>query len=267
MTSLTGYVRGSARAVKNGATAVLDRFGPAESVQRRSRQAGEYWSDSADPAWQSNSHWRDSLGTDEKWLAIGREHLALFDVFAKALSFDRPLRRVVEWGAGGGANATHFAPRAKEFVAVDISVDSVEECRRQVTRVCDTEFTGVVSEISAPERVIADIGDGSCDLFLCFYVLELVPSTEQALEIVRVAGRLLDTGGLAVIQTKYRTADRRTESRRRGYRRNLANMTTFGIDEFWIASAVNGLVPRLITLVPHNELDERYAYYALVKAV
>ena len=265
MTSPKDHVRRLARTLKHGGAGILDRIGPAEPIDRRAAEAQEYWSDPSDPNWQSNSHWRDSLGSDQQWQAIGRDHLALFDVFAAALSFDRPLNRVVEWGAGGGANAVHFAPRAKEFIAVDISAENVDECRRQVAGACDTDFTGVVSEIARPERAIPGVGL-ECDLFLCFYVLELVPSKEQALDIVRVAGELLGPGGMAVIQVKYRTADRRTGSRRRGYRRNLANMTTFGIDEFWTASAVNGLVPRLVSLVPRNDLDERYAYYALTKA-
>ncbi|KWX66077.1 hypothetical protein ASJ79_06780 [Mycobacterium sp. NAZ190054] len=35
------------------------------------------------------------------------------------------------------------------------------------------------------------------------------------------------------------------------------------MEEFWNLAAECGLTPRLITLVPENRLDSRYAYYAL----
>jgi hypothetical protein len=43
-------------------------------------------------------------------------------------------------------------------------------------------------------------------------------------------------------------------------------MTTYGIDEFWIAAGRMGFEPQAIVLVPRNRLDERYAYYALSKS-
>ena len=38
------------------------------------------------------------------------------------------------------------------------------------------------------------------------------------------------------------------------------------IDEFWTAATSCGLRPELVTLVPKNDLDERYAYFLLTKA-
>ena len=59
----------------------------------------------------------------------------------------------------------------------------------------------------------------------------------------------------------------RTRSRRRNYRSSTsASMTTYRIDEFWTAATECGLRPELITLVPKNALDERYAYFLLTKA-
>lgn len=45
----------------------------------------------------------------------------------------------------------HFAPRAKEFIGVDISADSLRECARQVDAVCDTPFRPVVVSVAEPE--------------------------------------------------------------------------------------------------------------------
>ncbi len=83
-------------------------------------------------------------------------------------------------------------------------------------------------------------------------------------------GRRLDllnlvSGGIAFVQVKYHNADGRTRGHRRNYRRNLADMTTFGIDEFWLQAEECGLTPRPVSLGPRNRLDSRYAYYALTK--
>ncbi len=66
-------------------------------------------------------------------------------------------------------------------------------------------------------------------------------------------------------ESSHHNADRRTRGHRRNYRRNLADMTTFGIDEFWLQAEECGLTPRPVSLVPRNRLDSRYAYYALTK--
>lgn len=68
---------------------------------------------------------------------------------------------------------------------------------------------------------------------MCFYVFELLPGQEYAERLLDVVRDLLSPDGMAVIQFKYATADPRSRSRRRAYRRDVASMTTFGIPEFW----------------------------------
>ncbi|MDV8000241.1 class I SAM-dependent methyltransferase [Rhodococcus sp. IEGM 1408] len=171
---------------------------------------------------------------------------------------------VIDWGCGGGANAAAIAPTAKRFIAADVSRESLDECVRQVGTVCSTPIEPLHIDIEHPERAITGLED-SCDIFLCLYVLELTTGPEEALRILRIAERLLVPGGMAFVQIKYHTAGFRPPMYKRNYRRNLANMTTFGIDEFWLRSAECGLTPQLILLVPENQLDSKYAYYALTK--
>lgn len=245
---------------------LLDRRRPAEAESVIAHDAQAYWAAGADNAWRNNSHWRDADAFQEAdWLAVGREHLALFRRLARAAEAPECLGRVIDWGCGGGANAVHFAPYADELVAVDVSPASVEECRRQVASVCDTHVEGVVVTLSDPEEALVRL-PGPCDLFLCLYVLELVPSQAYGLRLLDVAREALREGGLAFIQAKYSTDDPATQPHRRGYRRNLANMTTYRIDELWVAAAERGLEPLAVSLVPQNELDERYAYYLLRRA-
>jgi glutamine synthetase len=56
---------------------------------------------------------------------------------------------------------------------VDVAGASVAECGHQVAAVCDTPYRPVVTDVDRPERVVGDLGAGSCDVFLCFYVMEV----------------------------------------------------------------------------------------------
>jgi ubiquinone/menaquinone biosynthesis C-methylase UbiE len=241
-----------------------DRVGVVEqSLERRLSDADDFWTTADDVGWSASSHWRSGLG-DEAWLEVGRDHRALYEQFAKALDLSITDRVVIEWGCGGGANAVAFAPSAKKFIAADVSADSLAECKRQIEAACETPSESVPIDIANPEQAIAG-REETCDVFVCVYVLELTAGPEEAIRILRIAERVLVSGGLALIQVKYHTSDVETRGYKRNYRRNLSSMTTFAIDEFWSRAADCGLVPRLVTLVPENRLDSRYAYYALTK--
>jgi SAM-dependent methyltransferase len=241
----------------------VDRIGRQTSDGELFRQSSEYWTSPDSKAWESNSHWRGPF--EDRWETIGLESLHIAQRLARMVDKGLPMGRTVEWGAGGGANAIHFAPECREFVAVDIVQESLDECARQVRAVCDTPLVPVKIPVEQPEAAIASIGEESCDLFLCLYVMELLPSPEYGLRILSLARQLLRTGGVAVIQVKYSTADLLTRPRRRGYKRGVVDMTTYAIDDFWSRADEHGLRPVAVHLVPENFLDRRYAYYLLVK--
>jgi 2-polyprenyl-3-methyl-5-hydroxy-6-metoxy-1,4-benzoquinol methylase len=240
-----------------------ERSGPPQSSHAIQSDAQAYWRDEVQPGWRSNSHWRE--GVQNLWDEIGASSLTLAERLARITGERLPSSRTVEWGSGGGANAVRFAARCEEFVAVDISQASLDECERQVSRVTSTPVRKVLIDVATPETAIAEIGPGSCDLFLCLYVMELVPSQSYGLRLLDIAARLLAPAGVALVQTKYSTTTTSSRSRRRAYRRDLANMTTFPIDQFWIEADNRGLRPLCIALVPRDNLDERYAYYLLVR--
>jgi hypothetical protein len=226
-------------------------------------EASRYWSAPTGSAWEANSHWRDGLG-DEAWLEVGADHWTIYETFARALELPNP-RTVMEWGAGGGANAVAFAPHAQRFIAADISQESLNECRRQVGATCPTPIETRLIDLARPSQAAAGLTE-TCDVFLCLYVFELTASTDAVRAILDIAADVLVPGGLALVQTKYHTGEGRTRGRAGvTYDRNMASTTTFAIDEFWQLAADRGLCPRLVTLVPENRLDCRYAYYALTK--
>lgn len=139
------------------------------------------------------------------------------------------------------------------------------ECGRQVAAVCDNLYRSLVVDVAAPETTVASLGAGTCDVFLCLYVFELVPSPEYGARLLRVARDLLAPGGAALVQIRYSDGRWVTRPRRRGYRHGIAEMTTYPIHDFWQLTEQCGLTPRLVELVPSNDLDERYAYYFLTR--
>jgi 2-polyprenyl-3-methyl-5-hydroxy-6-metoxy-1,4-benzoquinol methylase len=246
--------------VRDGIDQTLTRVGLSQSSERITADAQAYWTSGEGRTWASDVHWRSGL-TDKDWQDIGTEHWSIWQTFARAVDANGSLKRIVDWGCGGGANAVAFAPHCAEYIGVDIVPANVQECENQVAMRCDTPFRGVTIDATQPEIGARDIP--KCDLFLCLYVFEALPTPEYGLRVLKIAADLLEPTGHAFIQIKYRTGWR-TASRRRSYRSStLPTMTSYRIEEFWNAAMRCGLRPQLIHLVPRNALDERYAYFLL----
>ena len=102
----------------------LERIGlkqSASAVARATRT--QYWAEAGTERWRSDSHWRgaSAFESDDDWLSVGADHVELTRRLAPHVLDRRPnALRILEWGAGGGANAVHFAPLADEFIAVEI---------------------------------------------------------------------------------------------------------------------------------------------------
>jgi SAM-dependent methyltransferase len=269
MNRVTALVRGARRHAARGRDAahrVLAAVGIRQNEARIAADSQSYWADPDSARWTSGSHWCDApvFAGRDVWSEIGARHLEMFERGARMVEFKQPWTRVLEWGCGGGANAVHFAPRADEFVGVDIAPATLAECGRQVATACETPFRSVVVEVAEPERVVGELA-GTVDVFLCFYVFELIPTPEYGERLLRIAHDVLRPGGLALIQVKYGDGTFWTRPRRRSYRTSLMHMTTYPIEGFWKLAESCGLTPESIELVPQNELDKRYAYFLLSK--
>lgn len=258
---ITSAVRRAARTGRR----IVDASGPRQSQARIAADAQAYWERPGAPQWESDSHWRtaSAFADNDLWAEIGRRHLAMFERGTRTVGVDRPWGRVLEWGCGGGANAVHFAPRAGEFIGVDISADTLAQCGLEVSAVSDTTWRPVLVDVAEPEKALDEVT--GCDVWLSFYVFELIPSPEYGERLLRIAHRMLAPGGLALIQIKYSDGRWTTRPRRRAYRSGLATMTTYRIEEFWGLAQRCGFRPETVELVPRNELDERYAYFLLTR--
>jgi len=227
-----------------------------------------YWNDSSNRSRKQYSHWRGSgiFTDDSRWLELGREHLQLYEQFARAVDMKYMPKRIVEWGCGGGMNAFHFGRLTEEFYGVDISSSSLQECGRQMAAIGLHNFAPVLINAADPEAALGQVR-GLCDLFLSTYVFELVPTPEYGIRILRIAYELLAPGGIAIIQIKYSEGSAKTRSRAWAYAKNLGWNATYRIDAFWQAAHQCGFVPKMVTLQPQQPLvnDRNYAYFLLQK--
>ncbi len=262
--TLAQSARRAARTALDVGNRALTMAGFAEPAEKLGRDAQTYWRDAGSERWKRESHWRDAdvFADNDLWAEVGKRHLELLERLARVVDRPHRLGTVLEWGCGGGANAVTFAAHADRFVGVEISQPSLDECVRQVAAACSTPFVPILVDADRPEDAIAGV-DGYCDLFVSFYVFELIHSQEYGARLLRIAHRMLAEDGLAFIQIKFDTGSFWTRARRRGYRHGRADMTTYRIDAFWTLAQECGLTPEVVHIVPKNELDERYAYFLL----
>lgn len=238
------------------------------SLERASqRYWSRYWGSARGMHTANDGHWRGygPFVDDERWMEIGRSNLQRYVEMKTAIGFADHVERIVEWGVGGGANAVHFAQLCDRFVGVDVASASLDESAKQLKADGFQNFEPVLVDVAYPEAARATIG--VCDLFLCLYVYELLPTPEYGERVLRIAFDLLRPGGTAFIQVKYQDDSSRSRARRLAYSLNMTNMTSYRIETFWRMAADCGFEPELVKLVPWDEVveDERYAYFLLRK--
>ena len=149
----------------------------------------EYWNkDYSDANLAQDAHWKHKgkFNDIHRWQSLGKEHLELIGKYASALNFQLPVKQIVEWGCGGGANAVHFAPLTEKFIGIDITPDSLAECKKQILDHGYDNFHPVQINATFPEAILEQ-KIKEVDLFLCTYVYELFPSPNYGLNILKIA--------------------------------------------------------------------------------
>lgn len=251
--------------------AALSLTGREESEETLIRDSMEYWNNGEHAGidlkdfshWRGAGPWKDA----EKWLALGRPHFRLYEKLCLVTSTKRPVRRLVEWGCGGGANAVHFAREVEEYCGIEISSSSLDECAAVLAEAGFSAFRPVLISAEAPERAL-DLADGEHDVFICTYVFELLPGKLYGERVLRVAHGLLRPGGLAIIQIRYDDGSERSNQKKSNYFRHAARFTSYRIDEFWNLTARLGFDPEFVSLVPARTPEysgDLYAYFALTR--
>ncbi len=174
---------------------VMRRLDLSESDETVQRDADRYWNGAAGANLNELAHWRGAgiWENEQRWLAIGETHLALAESLSRAAPAPLSLDRVIEWGSGGGANAAVFSQRCRRFYGVDIAEANLAECERVLHSRGFSGFRPVKIDVAEPEAVLSFV-DEACDLFLCTYVFELIPSKRYGEQLLRLAHRLVRRG-------------------------------------------------------------------------
>lgn len=196
----------------------------------------------------------------DEWNKIGVDHLDIFNRFCQYIQYTKPIKYILEWGTGGGANAIHFSKGIEKYYGVDISEISLNECSKQMKFLNIKTFIPVKIEIDKPEKCVLDL-DQKMDLFLCTAVYQHFPNKDYGIRITKLASESLSNSGAALIQIRYDNHKVKFKPKFRNYKRNLLSFTSYGIDEFCSILENSGLKPICITLNPKIN----YAYYFAIK--
>lgn len=171
----------------------------------------------------------------------------------------RPIRRMIEWGPGGGANAVRFGTEVQQLIGVDISPANLAEARRQLDSRGFDGFEPLWIEAEQPEQVL-DRVDSPVDFFLSTSVYQHFPSKDYGVRVTRLACQLLSEEGVALIQIRYDDGSEKFKPKRRDYHKNGLMFTSYHLDEFWQLALDTGFSPLCIVLD-----GSCYAYYFLKK--
>src|SRR4051812_40023904 len=126
--SLREAVRPTYLRLRHSAAWAQYHLGIRDSEAKIERDAQRFW-ESKSRHLPQLAHWRGAgvFADDARWLAWGKGHLDLYCDFARMLGVPTSVQRIIEWGSGGGANAIHFAPFAREYVGVEVTQEPGRE--------------------------------------------------------------------------------------------------------------------------------------------
>ncbi|MFH1132617.1 MAG: class I SAM-dependent methyltransferase [Pseudomonadota bacterium] len=221
------------------------------------------WSDTeASPVVRDLSHWvgEGRWADQEKWRRIGQEHFGMYEKLCSMANMPRPIKNMLEWGPGGGANAIAFTNEVQTFWGADISAGNLEECMNQLQVSGFNRFRPILVDVSKPEAVLKSLTE-QIDFFLCTAVSQHFPSKEYGTRVTQIAYRALADNGIALIQNRYDDGTPAVKSKNRDYFNNVVTFTSYSIEEYWEIARRVGFTPLSVLLQPLSN----YAYYLLHK--
>jgi cyclopropane fatty-acyl-phospholipid synthase-like methyltransferase len=242
-----------------------------ETEEKIIADAQKFWNNHSDQRLDQFTHSRGAgyFNDDNRWLFIGKQSLEIYQALVKTTGYTKPIESMVEWGCGGGANAVYFADLVNKFYGVDISNSALEACKIQLNQKGFTNYDTIEIDAATPEKALESIPH-PVDLFICLYVMEILPSKAYAERILQIASEMLNKGGIAFLQFKYTTSKWDTQPKYWNYASDPANMTTFWIDEFWQICQKHNLAPKAMQLITPQDINSlspgrRYGYVLCVK--
>ncbi len=229
-----------------------------------SLESDTYWNKSKeDHQIRDYSHWRGvgRWGTNEKWSKIGRTHYRFFEDLCELTKTSRQrTKTMVEWGPGGGSNATIFSKKFSIIFGIDISEPNLQECSKQLRNIDFDGFHPILIKTKNPESS-RDRIPNNVDFFLSTAVFQHFPSKAYGIRILKLAYSILRNKGIALVQIRYDNGRKKYKPKKHNYKKNVITFTSYKIEEFWDICNQVGLTPIYIHLDP----SINYAYFFLQK--
>jgi hypothetical protein len=201
--------------------------------------AGRYWQLSGrDDRIQDQSHWCGAMRWEqERWFAHGDfyfsyAHRLLSEFAGDAFVAGLDRKTAMEWGCGGGANVRCLCQAFSQVYGADIAQDTLDACKRQLTKLGFANFSLLYFPAEEPEAVLRQAKAGSLDFLLSIAVFQHFPSKVYTLRVLHVMEKLLKSDGFALIQVRYFDGSEKYRQKNSDYARNVITMTSFTFDEF-----------------------------------
>ena len=251
------------REIANRVYDTLARIIP-DSDETLARDAEAVWSnlEPGPASTRLGSHWLGHGWPEDTWDEYGGAHLSMIEDAQRMSGRSTPLKTVMEWGSGGGANASAICPAVDRYIGVDISSVNLEEVGRQLQDRGLDNFQPVLISAVDPEDAIPAINgsDGAAvDCFLSTAVYQHLPGREYARRVTEVARNLLADDGIAVINIRYWDLKRQIRILRRSYTDNYAAFNKYTVYEFEVEMARAGFTVMEIRMQPKTH----HAYFFL----
>ena len=206
------------------------------------------------------SHWLNhGSWNDTHFREYGQLHLEMIKDGLEMAGRTSPVRSVVEWGSGGGSNATAICPITDHYFGVDISQSNLDECVRQSQAVGITNFEPIHIPAVRPEEVLQQIN--AVDCFLSTAVYQHLPGRSYARRVTNIAKQLLADDGIAIINIRYANLKRQVRNWRRSYKRHATHFNHYTVWEFEMEMAHAGMEVMEIRMKPLTH----HAYFFLRK--
>lgn len=176
--------------------------------------------------WRGYGRWVD----DGYWRGEGERIRNIFSILSTGLDAKGPRPgRMLEWGTGGGCNVTAFGELTKEIVGVDISAETLVQCRLEMQKMQpDVSFLPYPIALDCPEDTLTL---GKFDFILCVAVTQHMPSHKWFWNVVDIWRELLEEGGLLMVEFRTRPRAQVDNPAPEVYDENVNRWTTFEDDQ------------------------------------
>ena len=260
-------LRRAPREIVSRAYEALSRVVPHDDI-RLARDAEDVWNNlnSGRASTREGSHWLGHGSWDEvTWGEYGKMHLAMIEDGRRMSGRPGAVETVVDWGSGGGANASAICPTVRQYFGVDISAINLEECSKQLASQGQSNFIPILIPAAKPEDAIPAIRNTGVTTVDCFFssaVFQHLPGRGYTRRVTNIAKELLADDGFALINIRYWDLGRQSRILRRSYVDNFRAFNKYTVYEFEVEMSRAGFEVMEIRMQPKTH----HAYFFLRKA-